>query len=270
MNITSPTKSPYTVNITASGDDVFGTGNHRVYNVTVTGLDADAPTITINGANPLNFTAGIAYSDPGAACDDVADPDPTLSADASNVDTQAAGTYEVTYTCTDSSDNTATAARTVHVTPVPEGSFVTTWNTTSAGEAITIPVGGATGNYTVHWGDGSIDTHAGDAEHEYASAGSYKVSISGEFTQIRLDGNPASARKLASIDQWGEIRWASMSRAFADASSMTYNATDAPDLSGVTSMGDMFRDAAKFDGDLSGWNVSSVTRHEQDVLGHRL
>ena len=267
MNITSPAKSPYTVNITASGDDVFGTGNHRVYNVTVTGLDADAPTITINGANPLNFTAGIAYSDPGAACDDVADPDPTLSSDAPNVDTQAAGTYQVTYTCTDSSDNTATAARTVHVTPVPEGSFVTTWSTASAGETITIPVGGAMGNYAVHWGDGSIDTHTGDAEHEYASAGSYKVSISGEFTQIRLDGDATNARKLASIDQWGEIRWASMSRAFADASSMTYNATDAPDLSGVTSMGDMFRDAAKFDGDLSGWNVSAVTNMNKMFWG---
>ena len=246
----------YLVNITSAGG--LGDNNHRAYNVTVTGLDADAPTITINGANPLNFTAGIAYSDPGAACVDVADPDPTLSADDSNVDTQAAGTYEVTYTCTDSSDNTATTARTVHVTPVPEGSFVTTWNTTSAGETITIPVGGATGNYAVHWGDGSIDTHTSDAEHEYASAGSYKVSISGDFTKIQLGPDAINAGKLASIDQWGDTEWTTMQAAFQDASNMAYNATDAPDLSGVSSMRDMFLGASSFNADLSGWNVSSV------------
>ena len=259
MNITSPAKSPYTVNITASGDDVFGTGNHRVYNVTVTGLDADAPTITIQGANPLNFTAGIAYSDPGAACVDVADPDPTLSADDSNVDTQAAGTYQVTYTCTDSSDNTATAARTVHVTPVPGGSFVTTWQTASANDMITIPVGDATGNYTVHWGDGSIDTHTSDAEHEYASAGSYKVSISGEFTRIQLGSGLTNSKKLVSLDQWGDIGWTSMDGAFWSASNMIYNAPDAPNLSDVSSMRDMFRGTTSFNGNISAWNVSSVT-----------
>ena len=165
----------------------------------------------------------------------------------------------MTYTCTDSSDNTATAARTVHVTPVPEGSFVTTWNTTSAGETITIPVGGATGNYTVHWGDGSIDTHTGDAEHEYASAGSYKVSISGEFTRIQLGSGLTNSKKLVSLDQWGEIRWTSMDGAFWSASNMIYNAPDAPNLSDVSSMRDMFRGTTSFNGNISAWNVSSVT-----------
>ena len=257
MNITSPAKSPYTVNITASGG--FGTNNHRVYNVTVTGLDADAPTITIQGANPLNFTAGIAYSDPGAACVDVADPDLTLSADDSNVDTQAAGTYQVTYTCTDSSANAATATRTVHVTPVPGGSFVTTWQTASANDMITIPVGDVTGNYTVHWGDGSIDTHTSDAEHAYASAGSYKVSISGEFTRIQLGSGLTNSKKLVSLDQWGDIGWTSMDGAFWSASNMIYNAPDAPNLSDVSSMRDMFRGTTSFNGNISAWNVSSVT-----------
>ena len=221
LNMTvTPDKSLYAVTINSTGG--FGTGNHRAYNVTVTDLDTTDPIITLAGANPLNVTAGIAYSDPGAACDDVVDPNPTLSADASGVDTQAAGTYTVTYACTDSSGNEASAARTVHVTPVPDDAFVTTWSTASAGDAITIPVGDATGNYTVHWGDGSITTHTGDAEHEYASAGSYKISISGEFTQIRLDGDAANAAKLASIDRWGEIRWTTMEGAFRYASSMVY------------------------------------------------
>ena len=51
-----------------------------------------------------------------------------------------------------------------------------------------------------------------------------------------------------------------MRSAFFGASAMTYGATDAPDLSGVTDMEhSMFRGATAFDGDLSNWNVSSVT-----------
>ena len=37
-------------------------------------------------------------------------------------------------------------------------------------------------------------------------------------------------------DQWGSIAWSSMERAFFSCSNMTYNATDVPNLSAVTSM----------------------------------
>ena len=36
-------------------------------------------------------------------------------------------------------------------------------------------------------------------------------------------------------------------------------ATDSPDLSQVTSMEEMFRDARIFNGDISGWDTTSVT-----------
>ena len=49
-----------------------------------------------------------------------------------------------------------------------------------------------------------------------------------------------------------------MSGMFDGASSMAYNAKDAPDLSGVADMSNMFRDATSFDGDLSGWDTSGV------------
>ena len=144
-------------------------------------------------------------------------------------------------------------------TPPPENAFVTTWNTASASETITIPVRGATGNYTVHWGDGSSTTHVTDATHTYAEAGNHTVSISGNFTQIRLSGDAANAAKLQSIDRWGNIAWTTMEGAFEGAVNMTYNAADAPDLSGVDSMIFMFYDAHSFNGNLSGWDVSSVT-----------
>ena len=139
-----------------------------------------------------------------------------------------------------------------------DGSFVTTWQTTSAGETITIPVGNAGGSYTVRWGDGSVTTHTSDATHTYAAAGNHTVRISGDFTRIDLANDPTNAKKLVSIDQWGDVRWESMNGAFYGASNMIYNATDAPDLSRVTDMSFMFGSASSFDGNLSGWDVSNV------------
>ena len=138
--------------------------------------------------------------------------------------------------------------------------FVTTW-AVSAGDTITIPVGGATGSYDIDWGDGSSDTGvSGDISHTYASAGDYQIRISGDFTRISMADSGPSAKKLKSIDQWGDMQWTSMNSAFMGASSMTYNATDAPDLSGVSDMSRMFRGATYFDGNLSNWDTSSVKR----------
>ena len=65
------------------------------------------------------MTTGTAYSDPGATCTDDTDASPTL-ATTSSVDTLTAGTYQVTYTCTDSSSNMATATRDVVVADAPD------------------------------------------------------------------------------------------------------------------------------------------------------
>ena len=138
--------------------------------------------------------------------------------------------------------------------------FVTTWRTDAVGESITIPVGGATGTYTVDWGDGNTSVNvSGDQTHVYGDAGTYTVRISGDFTRIYLNEYPSNADKLASIEQWGDIRWESMKSAFHGAANMVYRATDVPVLSDVTSMRYMFYDAPSFDGNLSGWEVSRVT-----------
>ena len=138
--------------------------------------------------------------------------------------------------------------------------FVTTWRTGAVNETVTIPVySGLTYYYTVIWGDGSTDTGvADDASHTYAVAGDHQVRIYGTFPGIHLDGH-RDADKLVLIDQWGSNRWASMESAFKGASLMAYAATDAPDLSGVTDMSNMFANANRFNGDISSWNVSQVT-----------
>ncbi|MDE0090678.1 MAG: PKD domain-containing protein, partial [Thaumarchaeota archaeon] len=129
----------------------------------------------------------------------------------------------------------------------PSDDFVTVWDVVDD-KTIRIPVGGATGTYTIDWGDGNTGTGvSGDQEHTYAQPGIYTVRISGDFTRILLGGDPANSQKLQSIEQWGSIQWSSMESAFAGASNMRYNADDYPDLSGVSSMSQMFSSTDNFD-----------------------
>ena len=166
-------------------------------------------------------------------------------------------------------NNTASNQMVLTITGIPAGTtpdaaFVTTWKTTSANEYILIPAGEATGTYTVTWGDASIDVDvSGHQAHTYKAAGTYTVSIYGDFPQIYLPYHPESPLKLQSIEQWGDIRWKSMRGAFSGAINMVYRATDAPDLSAVTDTSEMFMHAFIFNGSLSNWDVSSVTDMSQ-------
>ena len=141
----------------------------------------------------------------------------------------------------------------------PADDFVTTWKTTAANEIIAIPVDRAAGIYSIDWGDGTTSENVtGDQMHSYASAGNHTVRISGNFTKIYLGGDLDNAPKLVSIDRWGAIKWESMAGAFHGASDMVYRATDVPDLSEVTDMVSMFRNAHNFNGNVSNWDVSKV------------
>ncbi|MCP4456430.1 MAG: BspA family leucine-rich repeat surface protein [Cytophagales bacterium] len=143
------------------------------------------------------------------------------------------------------------------------GLFITTWQTTTANESITIPTTGTGYNYTVDWGDGNTESgFTGDADHTYATAGTYTVAITGDFPRIYFFdfnlSNPNTS-KIKSIDQWGDQVWTSMEKAFEGCENMTYNATDVPDLSSVTSLNRTFRNCQPFNGDIGNWNVSSIT-----------
>jgi surface protein len=142
--------------------------------------------------------------------------------------------------------------------------FATTWITTSANEVVTIPTSGGTEitdfDFTIDWGDGTIQTVSGDdpdPSHTYANAGTYTVHIVGTFPYM-APTDRGQLDQLVSLDSWGEIAWENMRGMFADASNLEYNATDVPDLSGVKSLGSMFFEATKFNGDISDWDVSNI------------
>lgn len=142
-------------------------------------------------------------------------------------------------------------------------SFITKWQTQSDGEQIVI---GANSNYgydfTVDWGDGTvedvIEINPETFEHIYEVAGTYTVAIEGDFPAIQMI-NTSTVDKLVGIEQWGNINWKDFSFAFRNCSNMVYNATDSPNLSGVTSMEAMFMEAVSFTADLNDWDTSSVT-----------
>lgn len=138
--------------------------------------------------------------------------------------------------------------------------FITTWKTNTPNENIRIPInGGYQYHYQVDWGDGTTSTETGSAIHQYAQAGTYQVTITGEFHAIMTGKRMGSyTPQLQSIDQWGDIVWKTMKYAFMDCPNLVLKATDAPNLSQVTDIAYMFHHVKNFDADMSNWDVSRV------------
>ncbi len=78
-------------------------------------IDDTPPVITILGDNPATVTLGESYADAGATATDDVDGSVNVSITGNTVDVNTVGTYLVTYSATDASNNTATATRTVNV-----------------------------------------------------------------------------------------------------------------------------------------------------------
>jgi surface protein len=154
-------------------------------------------------------------------------------------------------------------------TLLAQAPFITTWKTNNPGPSnnnqIMIPTAGGGYNYDVYWervGDptvnGSLTGLTGNVTITFPSVGTYRVEISGAFPHIYFNGG-GDRQKILNIEQWGDIEWRSMQNAFRGCSNMTYNATDAPDLSMVTDLSGMFSDAVLFNGEIGNWDVSNVT-----------
>ncbi|MEX0721468.1 MAG: PKD domain-containing protein [Balneolaceae bacterium] len=90
--------------------------------------------------------------------------------------------------------------------------FITTWETTTGNESITIGTNGfnvTDYDFTIDWGDGTVEEIMGndpDPSHLYATAGTYTVEISGVFPWMYSYQND-DITKLQSIEQWGDIEW---------------------------------------------------------------
>lgn len=178
----------------------------------------------------------------------------------------------------DSSDDLLTPTPTPNLPPVPSSNpssltndFVITVKTNNGGASsatqFTIPTTGGGYNYNVDCNnDGTNEATAqtGDYTCSYGSAGTYTVRIKDNtgagtgFPRIFFD-NGGDRQKLLTIEQWGTLKWTSMENAFYGCTNLAGQASDAPDLSGVTSMASMFHDANSFNQNIGNWNTASVT-----------
>ncbi len=143
--------------------------------------------------------------------------------------------------------------------------FVSSWQTNYPGNScsscIEIPATGSGYNYDVDWeNDGIIDDFGltGSTSHDYGTTGTYQIAIFGDFPRIYFN-NSGDKEKILSIDQWGDIAWQSMERAFYGCTNLSIPAADAPDLSLVTDMSYMFSYASSFNNSINHWDVSNVS-----------
>lgn len=150
--------------------------------------------------------------------------------------------------------------------PATNRPFITVWQTDNAGvtgdDRIRIPV---SGTYHYTWeevdnpdNNGSRINVNGVANIKFPHPGKYRVKITPK-TFIRFAFNNGGDKyKLIDIEQWGDIVWNSMEGAFYGANNLNVSASDAPNLSIVTSMSSMFRSCTSFNSDINHWDVSNV------------
>lgn len=149
--------------------------------------------------------------------------------------------------------------------------FVITVKTDNAGTStstqFTIPTTGGGYDYNVDCNDDNTNdatAQTGDYTCSYGAAGTYTIRIQDNtgvgtgFPRIYFN-DVGDKLKLLTIEQWGTGKWTSMDNAFFGCANLAGQASDNPDLSGVTALSRMFRGATVFNQDISGWDTSNVT-----------
>jgi hypothetical protein len=118
-------------------------------------------------------------------------------------------------------------------TVAPSNDFIIRVKTDNAGTSatnqFTLPttnIGVVAYDYTIDWGDGTIESiNVTTAQtHTYPTAGEYTITISGIFPRIYFN-NGGDKLKLIETVNFGDVGWTSMERAFFGCNNMTISLT---------------------------------------------
>ena len=224
-----------------------------------------APTILLNGDNPMTLNVGDTFVDPGAEAFDDVDGNLTAAIVTSGtVETSVAGNYTITYSVTDSEGNEASVQRRVDVVSTDDGGK-TILTINQAGESVevdlstvktircgtlqpgdTFTVNGEI--YTVVDNDTirQIDKESGDFVHLCTSL---VTDMSKMFWYVEAFDQP--------IGHWDVSNVKNMSLMFQGT---PFNQPIGDwDVSSVDNMHGMFWSASAFNQPIGGWNVTNVT-----------
>ena len=119
--------------------------------------------------------------------------------------------------------------------------------------------------FIVDWGDGRVGEVTAyddpDAMHTYEDEGEKTITINGvSLKGFNFSKNQTSKDLFVSVEQWGNIALGNGGSYFLDCSNLsTFGATDSPDLSETTTLNKCFANTY-FNGDLSAWDVSTITK----------
>lgn len=167
----------------------------------------------------------------------------------------------------------------------PNNNSVTIPNAPQASNSNQIYFPGIGNNYKIDWEEVGNTNHRGTIENVTSTLGYpvlidfgtststnplYKVKVSkgiGNFDRIAFQTLPATmylygdTDKIIEVMQWGDTKWKSMQSAFYSCIFMDVTATDVPDLSNVTDLGQMFYNCNNLKGNATfgQWDTSKIT-----------
>lgn len=111
--------------------------------------------------------------------------------------------------------------------PETEDAYIFTLSIPSNGISITLPtVSDGTYNYTVDWGDGTIQTittwDSIDRTHVYLNSGLYEVKITGKYSKQNASSFIPFRTYIINVISFGKVGWESLDRAFMNCSNLKY------------------------------------------------
>ncbi len=161
----------------------------------------------------------------------------------------------------------------VSAAPIVTDSFSTTWDTSTFGgdgESLSNQIAFSLGydgfdtcSGVLYWeeigndsnnGTSTLDSNCNTETITFPAEGNYRVDVSGTFPMFRTDDR----HKLLTVEQWGNNVWERMDSMFDGIDNLTAVGSDAPDLSAITDLSYLFKDATSFNSAINHWNVSNI------------